>query len=223
MDKSTGYLQYFEEKQEEEYYKTAGAFSSDMPDLLMFRSGNKLCLGQLKTEGHTSMTSTDEILNILDRLDVKGKLVTVNAFNITMDVSKKLREAGADYVITLKGQRQNLYVDAVEYFRELFSAEEEEFKYDSVKKMNRPENETAEPRYCYTSSDISWLQYRRDWGDLKSLAMIIRESREKGKLIRRAGYYVSNLPAAPETFIPAARRIWGRRRIIWCMCVEDKN
>jgi predicted transposase YbfD/YdcC len=222
MDKSTGYLKYFEAPRDDESCKTAEAFSPDMPDLLAFRNGDKLFLGQLRTERHTSMTSTDEILSLLDKLDVNGKLVTVNAFNITMAVSKKLREAGADYVITLKGKHQNLYVDAIEYFQELLSAEAEEFKYDSVKKMDKPEGEKTEPHYCYTSSDVSWLHYRRDWADLKSLAMIMRETKENDKLVRRAGYYVSNLAAEPENFIPAARRCWGRRKIIWCISVEDR-
>lgn len=222
MEKSTTYIKYFDLAGDvSRLHEDAYELRPDTPGLLTYKDGDKIYIAQLKSEQNTTQTSQDEVVDILSGFDIQGKLVTISAFNITKEVSKMLRAEGAEYVINVKGRRQNLRVDAAEYFEEIHSAETEEFKYDQViTRDTRPKDVPIEACHCYASTDVSWLHYRREWADIRSLCMISRETRSGGKKVRKVSYFISSL-REPELFMAAARKYWGDREITWWMCIED--
>lgn len=68
---------------------------------------NQICLGQLKVEDKSNeIPAVPELLKLLY---IKGAIVTLDAMGAQEDTVKCIREAGADYVITLKGNQGALH------------------------------------------------------------------------------------------------------------------
>lgn len=55
-----------------------------------------------------------EIPQLLDTLQIKGYVVTIDA----MGTAEKIVQKKADYVLAVKGNQENLYNDLIDYFNE---------------------------------------------------------------------------------------------------------
>ncbi len=223
MDKVTAYLKYYEAIHPiNELHKNAHPLKDSIPRVKTYQDGDKIFIGKTRTDKDNTMTSTREILDVLQGVDLEGKLVTITGFNLTFDVSKEIISRGGHYVCALKGKYQNLYIDASEYFREIISAREEEFRYDSVIKEEKPEDIEVDTKICYTSTDVSWLHYRRDWTDIRSVSMILRQDQRDGKIVHKASYFVSNLEDATEHYKYAHKSHWGDEDMLWWVQIQPK-
>lgn len=68
---------------------------------------NRICLGQLKVADKSNeIPAVPELLKLLY---IKGAIVTLDAMGAQEETVKQIREAGADYVITLKGNQGALH------------------------------------------------------------------------------------------------------------------
>ena len=56
------------------------------------------------------------IKTILDGLDIKGSVVTIDAIGCQKQITKDLCERGADYLTGLKKNQPNLHNEVLEYF-----------------------------------------------------------------------------------------------------------
>lgn len=71
--------------------------------------GHGLVLGQVKTEVKSNeITAIPELLEVLD---VKGAVVTIDAMGCQKDIAKQIVDQGADYVFSFKGNQGNLHKD----------------------------------------------------------------------------------------------------------------
>jgi predicted transposase YbfD/YdcC len=87
-------------------------------------SNNRMLLGQVKTkEKSNEITAIPELL---DMIDVKGSIVTIDAMGCQKNIAKKIVEKGADYVLSLKENQPTLCQDVSNIF---LQAEEGEKKY----------------------------------------------------------------------------------------------
>ena len=81
-----------------------------------FVGESQLTLGEIKSE--TKRGEIKEIPKLLDIIDVKGHIVTIDSIGCQHDIVEKLcsKKVGADYVIGLKGNQKNLHKAVEEYF-----------------------------------------------------------------------------------------------------------
>ena len=63
-------------------------------------NANRLVLGQLKVEEKSNEITA--IPRLLQLLDFKGAVVTIDAMGCQKEVAKTITEQGADYVLTLQ-------------------------------------------------------------------------------------------------------------------------
>jgi predicted transposase YbfD/YdcC len=75
---------------------------------------SQITLGQLQTEEKSNEIKA--IPELLDILDVAGSTVTIDAMGCQKDIAAKIVEKGADYVLTLKANHENLLEDVSFYF-----------------------------------------------------------------------------------------------------------
>ncbi len=74
--------------------------------VIAFSSANKIALGQLKTATkNNETTATPELLNLLE---IKGYIVTIDAMGCQKDIAKTIREREADYLLSVKGNQGKL-------------------------------------------------------------------------------------------------------------------
>jgi predicted transposase YbfD/YdcC len=77
-------------------------------------SENQIVLGQVKVdEKSNEITAIPELLEVLA---IAGCIVTIDAMGCQTDIAAKIVEKQADYVLSVKGNRGNLYEDLVQYF-----------------------------------------------------------------------------------------------------------
>ena len=63
-----------------------------------------VCFGQVKTEEKSNEITA--IPELLDMLDLKGMIITIDAMGCQKKIVEKIAEKEAEYVISLKGNQQ---------------------------------------------------------------------------------------------------------------------
>ena len=86
-------------------------------------SENNILLGQVKTEDKSNEITA--IPELLDMLDVKGSIVTIDAMGCQKEIAKKIVDKQADYVLSLKDNQPTLLADVMSLFNQ---AEETKYK-----------------------------------------------------------------------------------------------
>ena len=76
-----------------------------------FAAANNVVLGQIKTDQKSNEITA--IPALIDLLDLRGCLVTLDAMGCQRDIAKKIVDKGADYLLAVKGNQGKLH-DAFE-------------------------------------------------------------------------------------------------------------
>jgi predicted transposase YbfD/YdcC len=161
------------------------------------------------------------IPRLLERLELTGALVTIDAMGTQTDIADTIVGRGGDYLLALKANRPVLHRDVVAFF-------------------DKPPDEMLEPAHVTTDADhgrieerrhvvchkIDWLFSDRRYADeprFPNLAMIgMVESRveRNGAVAREQRYYLSSAKLDAQTFAAAVRAHWGvENRLHWVLDV----
>ncbi len=163
------------------------------------------------------------IPELLDMLDVRGAIVSIDAMGTQKAIAAKIVGKGADYVLALKGNQTSLHDDALLFFADpvlaaaCAQAEETDAGHGRI-----------EERLCRIA-DAGWLAERHpQWKDLRSLAAITerRIDKRSGKENRKTRLFISSLEPDPKAILDAVRSHWGvENNLHWTLDVifdEDR-
>lgn len=149
------------------------------------------CIGQVAVEEKSNEITA--IPALLDRINIKGQIVTIDAMGTQVAIAEKIRGKRADYVLTLKGNQTGLHEDVREYF----SGEEfvKKIKQDGYyKKVREKAHGQVETREYYQTDDIRWLPQFKNWRGLKSIGMERKTiTRQDGSQSIEYRYFISSL------------------------------
>ncbi len=121
---------------------------------------NHLVLGQTKvSEKSNEITAIPELL---ERLDISGSIITIDAMGCQSKIAQQIVDNGGDYILSLKGNHGNLHDDIKTWF------DGQSNQADKTTELDYGHGR-IEQRTLYASSDIDWLNGRHDWPYLKSL------------------------------------------------------
>jgi predicted transposase YbfD/YdcC len=179
----------------------------------------RLVLGQEAVD-----EKSNEILAIpllLERLELAGALVTIDAMGTQTDIAEKIVTRGGDYLLALKANRPLLHQEVVAFFD------------NPPANMLQPEHKTTdgdhgriEERRHLVCHEVAWLFSDRRYADeprFPHLAMIgMVESRvERNRTVaRERRYYLSSALLDAKTFAAAVRAHWGvENRLHWVLDV----
>lgn len=162
-----------------------------------------LLLGQQAVEGAPG--EVQAAIELLQLLDLHGATVTADANSCSAAVTAAVREAGADYVLALKGNRSALH----QHVEQLF-AEAEANGYPGVKQFDS--SDAAHGRIEHRivrAMPLGTLPTRMKaaWTDLRSAVMIHRIRATDHVSVGRAYYVTSHRPNA--------KHLAGRIREHW--------
>ena len=179
-------------------------------------SRQRLVLGQEAVD-----KKSNEIIAIprlLDRLELEGALVTIDAIGCQRDIAEAIRAKGADYLLALKDNWPTLAEDV----RLFFEREPEGDVFVSVD----GDHGRIETRRCRVSQDVAWLSTSRRFpGEprfpaLATIGMVEAEVERDGKTSISRRYYLSSAVLSAEPFAAAARAHWGvENRLHWVLDV----
>jgi len=186
-------------------------------------SSNKMVLGQVKTdEKSNEITAVPELL---DMLFIKGCIVTVDAMNTQKKtVEKIVKEKKADYVVALKGNHETLYNEVVDYYKDV---EDNGFKDEKIQYYRTLEkgHGRIEERLYYYSTDIKWMDARKDWAKMTGIGMVIRKVQLGDKETEERQFHFGSVDDVKD-YADAVRMHWGVESTHWSLDVtfrEDAN
>jgi len=176
-----------------------------------FATQARLVLGQTAVaEKSNEITAIPELL---DLLDIKGHIITIDAMGTQKDIATKIVERGADYVLALKGNQSTLHDDVRLFFEHTPSDMLPATHEETDKGHGR-----IEVRKCSVTSDIAWLKENHDWCGLASVVRIESTRIMGDKTTFETRYYISSLPPDPERLLHVVRSHWAiENSLHWVM------
>lgn len=148
-----------------------------------------ISLGQIKTDEKSNEITA--IPKMLDTLDVKGAVVTIDAMSCQVDIAEKIIDREANYLLALKKNQLNLYESVEEYFK---WARTEPIEKKQLKEYSYEEHEHG--RHVYRTvevcNDVSWIETVREWKRLSSIVCVTRKGEREGRQTEETAYYISS-------------------------------
>ncbi len=157
---------------------------------------------------------------LLERLMLKGALVTIDAMGTQKDIAAKVIEGGGDYCLALKENHPLLHAEVERFFADPAQA------MISTHTTTDGDHGRIEERRHTVCHDVGWLFSDRRYADeptFPGLAMIgMIESRVErgGKIETARRYYLGSTKLDAVTFARAVRAHWGvENRLHWVLDV----
>ena len=170
-----------------------------------FATGARLVLAQQKVDDKSNEITAIPLL--LDLLNLKGNIVTIDAMGCQKAIAEKLHQKEADYVLALKGNQGTLSED-VKLFLETEIAKKSgsaiEDQYEEIDKGHG----RIETRKCVVTSQIDWLEQKPQWAGFKTIAMIEEQREIRGKISTERRFFISSLPADAKQIASSVRAHW---------------
>lgn len=183
---------------------------------------NGMALGQIKTDAKSNEITA--IPKLLDMLELKGCIVTIDAMGTQKNIAKKIIDKDADYVLALKGNQSSIHKDVELYFNDIPSDFDGAGTSIDTWETIDGDHGRIEIRKYTLVSDIEWLQGKENWDGLRSIGMVetIRDTGEKLNTEKR--YYLSSLENDVHKFSDAVRKHWEvENKLHWVLDVSFRE
>lgn len=180
---------------------------------------NSLVLGQVKVADKSNEITAIPIL--LERLDITGSVITMDAMGCQKKNAQQIIEKQADYVLSLKGNQGSLHDDVTTYFESSLSPEAAVISFDGG-------HGRIETRSVRVTDEIDWLKENHSWVGLKSIIAVTATRETKTKVTEETRYFISSLGANnPKQLEYAVRAHWAvENNLHWVLDMafdEDNN
>jgi len=179
-------------------------------------SSNQMVLGQIKTDDKSNEITA--IPTLLDLLDLRGCIVTIDAMGCQKKIAERIIEQEADYVFSLKGNQETFHEDVKLYF--------ETEDITNTKTTLNDGHGRIERRVYTLETDIEWLTQKPEWKGLRAIGRVQSFIFEKEKMTEETRYFITSLFSLDD-FTKAVRSHWGiENSLHYCLDVtfkEDAN
>ncbi|WP_137414481.1 ISAs1 family transposase [Escherichia coli] len=172
-----------------------------------FSTMHSLVIGQIETdEKSNEITAIPELLNMLD---IKGKIITTDAMGCQKDIAEKIQKQGGDYLFAVKGNQGRLNKAFEEKFplKELNNPEHDSY---AISEKSHGREEIRLHIVCDVLDEL--IDFTFEWKGLKKLCVavsfrsIIAEQKKEPEMTVR--YYISSADLTAEKFATAIRNHW---------------
>ena len=181
-------------------------------------SRQRLVLGQQAVSRKSN--EIDAIPLLLERLELTGALVTIDAIGCQRTIAEAITARGADYLLALKDNWPALCADV-----RLFFDAEPQSAFDTCQTTDGDHGRIEIRRHAI-SHDVAWLASdRRFPGEprfpgLAAIGMVEAEVERNGATSRARRYYLCSARLTAAQFARAVRAHWGvENRLHWVMDV----
>ena len=172
-------------------------------------SGARLTLGQIAVADDSNEITA--IPALLELLDLRGSVVTIDAMGCQTTIAQTIRDQGADYILELKANHAHLY-DAVEtYFAEAEREGWQDIPHQAHTTVDGGHGR-VEVRQYWIASDpelLAYLDPAGAWAGLTSVGMVQRQRQMASATTRETHYYLSSVAANARQFAASVRDHWG--------------
>jgi len=178
----------------------------------------RLVLGQQACEEKSNEITA--IPALLERLELTGALVTIDAMGCQTKIAAAIRDKGADYLLALKDNWPALSAETERFF-----ADADLQTLDTHETIDNDHGRLESRRHA-VCHDVEWLisdrRFPGEWRfpGLTMIAMVEAEVERGGKTCLERRYYLSSAKLSAKQFAHAVRAHWHvENRLHWVMDV----
>jgi predicted transposase YbfD/YdcC len=190
-----------------------------------FATNSRLVLGQEAVfEKSNEITA---IPALVERLDLEGALVSIDAMGCNPTIAQSILDAGADYLLAVKDNQPTLHADIESYFAT--APPEEVERVETVGK----DHGRFEVRNHTVSTMVDWYAAERSYPgaprfpQLTTIAMVESRIERGDKIETERRSYISSRALSAAAFADAARGHWAiENKLHWILDVtfnEDRS
>lgn len=165
-----------------------------------------LSLGQLKVDNKSNEITA--IPDLLDLIDIKGKMITMDAIGTQEEIANKIvYEKKSSYILKVKDNQKELKDDIKTYFDLGIKREDPDiaiYETDYEKNHGR-----IEKRTYYLSYDLDCISNKEKWKSIKAIGRIDVYREEKGVSTTTKNYYILSQQFSLDRFIQVTREHWN--------------
>jgi len=159
---------------------------------------NNICLGQLKTADKSNEITA--IPELLDLLDIKGSIITIDAMGTQTAIAKKIIQKEADYILAVKDNQKTLR----EEVESTCNRSKPVSDYSDTEKGHG----RIETRRCQVFEKGLIVDFEGRWEKLQSIIKITSTREIRNKVTTEERYYISSLDTK-QPFNTYIRNHWG--------------
>ncbi|QDS99063.1 ISAs1 family transposase [Adhaeretor mobilis] len=179
-----------------------------------------LSLGQLATEQKSNeITAVPRLLEILA---IEGAVVTLDAMHCQKQTAEKIRLAGADYVLQVKGNQKKMHEQLLQLFIDYGDQDYRGVRRHVTVEKNHGRDERREYYVAPAPPKLS-----EQWRDLRSVGMVFRYRKSGEKLSEETSFFISSLPPKVRSLAGHVRNHWSvENSLHWSLDVtfsEDQS
>jgi len=164
-----------------------------------------LSLGQVAVDKHSNEITA--IPKLLELLDLKGALVTIDAIGCQKAIAKKIVERGGDYVLTVKSNRAALLEDIQATVEQ---ALEGHLPTGTVQHYTSTEEAHGrrEERSYVVIHNVEGIEERSTWPKLTTVGMCYSERTADGKKTEETRYFMGSRKMSASKYGQVLRNHW---------------
>lgn len=151
---------------------------------------------------------------LLRLLNLKGAIVSVDAMGTQLKIAIAIIQAGADYLLALKGNQGTLHDDVRKFFEDPANLDYAREKGGTVQTTEHHDkgHGRIEKRVCTVTDWLGWIpeKVRRGWLGLRSIVRIESHvTLANGKVREEVRYYISSLAPDAAQHLELSRGHWS--------------
>jgi predicted transposase YbfD/YdcC len=186
---------------------------------------NGVVLGQVKTDDKSNEITA--IPRLLELLQIKGCIVTIDAMGCQTAIAEQIVEAGADYILAVKDNQPKLLEAVSETFDEKLSGRRRPADVSFTETKNKGHGR-REVRRCWTIAVPEDSALRERWRGLETFIMVEAERTLGDTTSLATRWFISSRSALDATTaLGAIRDHWGiENKLHWVLDVafrEDES
>lgn len=180
-----------------------------------------LSLGQSKVNKKSNEKTA--LPELIEAVDIKDKLVTIDAMGCDKKIAAQIRENEGDYLLALKKNQKNLYEEVEDWMSK------HKLKMDIFEDIDYTGGR-IETRTTYVTNDLTYMDELENWKDSKTVIMVESKREFKSgvsKTTFQTRYYISSRDKDAAYFGERVRKHWSiENKLHWYLDVvfnEDRQ
>jgi predicted transposase YbfD/YdcC len=169
-------------------------------------TAQRLSLGQVAVGAKSNEITA--IPALLELLDLKGALVTIDAMGCQKDIAAKIVAGGGDYTLTVKDNQPHLLEDIQARFESALDRNFAGVEHDTYETRERGHG--REEYRCYTIlHGTEGVRHHEEWAGLTTVGMCYSERTVAGETTTEARYFIGSRRASAKYYGTGLRNHWG--------------
>ena len=183
-----------------------GSSKSAIHMVSAWASANHISLGQVVVDEKSNEITA--IPKLLQMLEIKGSLVTIDAMGCQVQIAQKIVDQQADYVLATKGNQPTLFNGVVNHFA-THLADPNVFKGRGFHRTTEKAHGRETEREYFVCAVPDDLPDRSRWPKLKAIGMTVNRTLRDGKETIEGRYYILSRKLTAKQFAEAVRTHWS--------------